>query len=134
MNKRMKIIKEVAIRADLFREQTGSFGQMAKDAFSENKTQLRSLENIANSALKASDVMDYIKRQTGKSKTNIGWKKDQFGTKLLNKIENDLASDRDRVVRNLSVTDEKEKLEIYLLLIRDFIKQVVIHYEFKSGE
>ena len=132
MNERMKILKEVAIRTDNFRDKTKELGEKAKKAFSEkHKSQMRNLESIANSALKVSDVLDYIKRQTGRDEK---WKKENFGKELLAIIEGELAKNRDQIYQPLTITDELTKLEIYLLLIREFIKQIVVHYEFQLSE
>lgn len=126
----MKIIKEIAIRADQFRTNTEKLGKMAANAFADkHKAQLKGLENIANSALKVSDVLDYIKRQTGKSEQGTKWKKENFGEKLLNNIS-DLKNDRDRICNSLTISSDRERLEVYLMLIREFIRQVVIFYEF----
>lgn len=128
---KMKILKEISIKTDNFREETKSLGELAVDIFSNNKAQMKNLENIANSALKISDVLDFIKRQTGRSKANEQWKKNNFGNKLLNKIENELKSERDKICQLLTVNDDYQKLEIYLQLVREYIRQIVIHYEFK---
>ncbi len=133
--KRMKIRKEVAIRADLFREKTKELGEAAANAFSDkHRAQLSGLENIANSALKISDVLDYIKRQTGKSKPGKGWKAGEFGKRSLEFIEGKLRKERDNVCKKLNIIADAGKLEVYLMLIREFVKQIVIHYEFTVGE
>ncbi len=128
MNIQMKILKQIAIKADLFREKTKDLGKIAEKAFSDkHKSQVKNLENIANSALKVSDVLDYIKRQTGRDKK---WKTEGFGEKLLQEIEVFLKQTRDNICGNLQITSDEQKLEVYLLLIREFIRQIVIHYEF----
>jgi uncharacterized protein YaaR (DUF327 family) len=135
MNERMKIQKEVAIIVDTFSDNTKAFGKKAKNAFAEkHKSQMRNLENIANSTLKASDVLDYIKRQTGRSEKDKMWKKDNFGNELLDKLEKELKKKRDQISDKLSVTKEIDRLDIYLMLIREFIKQIVVHYEYELGE
>ncbi len=139
MNIRMKILKEVGMQADLFREKTEYFGNIATEAFSGSKAQMKNLENIANSALKVSDVLDYIKRQTGKSRGDEKWKTDKFGEKLLKEIKESLRKRRDMICENLQIKsdeqkleelEELEELEVYLLLIREFVRQIVIFYEF----
>lgn len=139
MNERMKILKEIAIKADLFREETKQLGKIAYKAFTEqdnsgkHKSQLKGLETIANSALKVSDVLDFIKRQTGRAKPELGWKKQQFGQQLLAKIETELKNRRNAICNQLNISDDAQKLEVYLLLIREFIRQVVIDYEYQIG-
>lgn len=134
MDERMKILKEVAIRGDKFRNYSEDLGKIAAKAFGTKKHQMRSLENIANSAMKISDVLDYIKRQTGKSKPNAEWKKEGFGKTLLQEIEEQRIKERDKICQTLGIDSEEKKLEIYLLLVREFIRQIVIHYEYESGK
>ena len=140
MNIQMKILKEVAIKADGFREQKEiqssptSLGEVAFKAFgSQHKSQIKNLENIANSALKISDVLDYIKRQTGRAKEKEGWRYQELGKRLLQIVEGDLAKSCDDICQNLKLTDEVQKLEVRLLLTRELIRQMVIHYEYKLG-
>ena len=135
MNQKMKILKEIGNRADRFNEFAKKLGKHAAEAFgSKHKAQMKNLENIANSALKVSDVLNYIKRQTGKAKKNTQWKKDNFGSDLLDQIETKLKKDRDLISKKLKITSDEIMLDIYLNLIREFIKQLVIHYEYKTGE
>ncbi len=130
MNTHMKILKEVGIEADKFREKTRKLGETASSAFSGQKAQMKNLENIANSALKVSDVLDHIKRQTGKSLAGRKWKEDKFGEKLLKEIKDTLGGQRDHICGKLQITSDEQKLDVHLFLIREFIRQVVIHYEF----
>lgn len=130
MNQRMIILKQVAIHSDKYSSQVKQMGELAKKAFENKKHQMKQLENIADGAMKVSDVLDYIKRQTGKSANNKKWKKNQFGKKLLEIIENKLLAEGDRIFKNLDIGSEENRLEINLLLIREFIRRMVIHYEF----
>ncbi|RLC17733.1 MAG: hypothetical protein DRI57_09385 [Deltaproteobacteria bacterium] len=134
MNTQMNILKEVGMQADNFRKRTRKLGETASEAFSGQKAQMKNLENIANSALKVSDVLDYIKRQTGKSDANKKWKKDQFGEKLLKEVKDTLGKRRDIICRDLGIASEEQRLHVYLLLIREFIKQLVIFYEYSTGK
>jgi hypothetical protein len=133
MNERMVILKEVGICVDKFCGQTKEMGKIAAEAFGETKHPMRSLENIANSARKVSDVLNYIKRQTGKSDKGKKWKHDGFGEKLLKFIEDTCLKERDRICKNLNVSDAT-RLDVYLMLIREFIRQMVVYYEYKSGK
>ncbi len=135
MNNQMKILKEIGMKADIFRTQTESLGKIAAEAFSDkHKAQLKGLENIANSALKVSDILNYIKRQTGKSEANKKWKQDKFGEKLLKEIEENLKKYRDHISGNLKITSDEQKLDVYLRLIREFVRQVVIFYEYEISK
>lgn len=134
MNNRMKILKEVGVVADKFRNDAEKMGDLAKKAFPDekNRSQMKHLENIANSALKVSDVLDYIKRQTGRSKPHEKWKVGNFGSDLLDHIQR-RKGDTEDISDELDISDEIDRLEVNLLLIREFVKQVVIHYEYNPG-
>ncbi len=108
------------------------------------------LENIADSALKKTDIFDYIKRQTArfsfwrqsypgnKSQGSSDNSPDDkgFGERLLYYLEKDLeerylkeicAEDR----LNIGKEDFYQRRRISLMLIRQFIHQMVAAYEFQ---
>src|SRR5947199_10161744 len=98
MNKNMQIIYEVNIQAEYLYEEAKQLGNHAAYALKKNhRSQLTGLENLANSALKVSDILDYVKRQTARF---IYWRadfpdpekptKEAFGKRLLEYLENDL--------------------------------------------
>jgi hypothetical protein len=128
MNREMELIRAVALRADALRgdaEQLGS--QASADIAGEaGNRQIKNLENIASSALKVSDVLDYIKRQTAKSEP---WRKREFGSTLLRMISEDLGRERDGIVQQLAAT-APERQRIHLLLVREFVRQMAAHYAF----
>jgi len=132
---RMKLIKEMVKITDTpaFYESAKRLGEMAALITELKKTQITNLETIANSTLKVSDIKDYVKKQTGKHKE---WQQkfdgEEFGTKLLDKL-NELTNERDGIVNALGVSDNNEKREIYLYVVREFIKHFVIHFEYKGG-
>ena len=83
MNQGMKIIKEVAQVADRddFYGKAETLGEIASRAFGEShRSQMTSLENIANSTLKVTDVLDFIKKQFAKSKPNEDWRKEALAS------------------------------------------------------
>lgn len=132
----MKIIREVNIQAESFYDEAKHLGNLAADAFGEkHRAQISGLENIAESALKTSDVFDYIKRQTAR---HDHWRKDNFGKNLIDKLESDLA-DRQKVISaSLGISEKTdagrlERRRIHLLLIRQFVRQLAIHYEFMAS-
>lgn len=136
MSLQMKIHKEVELQIDAMYSKTEQLGELAVKVFGRGrgKTQLRNLENIANSTLKVSDVLDYIKRQTARLNE---WKKQGFGVKMLEYIQKDILNMRKTVFTHLSselehLNDrdrELKKQEIAVQLIRGFVKQLVIHFE-----
>lgn len=138
MNQRMKILKRIAEEADSdgFYAKAKELGEIASKAFGEkHRSQMTSLENIANSTLKVTDVLDFIKKQFAKSDANTGWRKDNFGIELKRYIEQSLRDLRKEIcipLENVEV-ESVEGQRIYLNLIREFVRQLVIHYEYRSS-
>jgi len=138
MNQGMKIIKEVAQVADRndFYARAKKLGEIASRAFGErHRSQMTSLENIANSTLKVTDVLDFIKKQFAKSERNEDWRKEDFGNKLKRYIEQNLRKRREEICHILEGIEEEsvEGQRIYLNLIREFVRQLVVHYEYLSS-
>lgn len=138
MNQGMKIIKEVAQVADRddFYGRAKTLGETASRAFGErHRSQMTSLENIANSTLKVTDVLDFIKKQFAKSKRNEGWRNENFGIELQKYIEQSLQKRREEICHVLEGVEEEsvEGQRIYLNLIREFVRQLVVHYEYLSS-
>ncbi len=147
MNEEMKIIREVNNQAELFYQDAVILGNKAAQALgasetSSHRSQLTSLENIAESALKTSDVFDYIKKQTARSKESQGWRwaerRDSpcFGDELLTYLENKLKEKTDLICTRLEIgasTDAhaQKHRRIHLLLIRQFLRQMVVEYEYR---
>ena len=144
MNREMQIIREVNIQAENFYEDALQLGNHAAHALrKEHRSQMTGLENIANSALKASDILDYIKRQTARfSYWRQGFASPDnpqgaFGERLKHYLEQDLATKRDIICgpKKLDIdaeTDEHRHVQrrVYLLLIRQFLHQMIVQYEY----
>lgn len=126
-----------------------------------HRTQLTGLESVAESATKVSDILDYVKRQTarlsywrqafsqeqqGSQKEQAAWHSiytgdaddKEFGERLKHYLEHVLAEKRDVLCRTkldtAHETDEQRMLlrrHVYLLLIQQFIRQLVIQYEYR---
>ena len=143
MNKDMQIIREVNDLAENFYEDAAQLGNHAAYALKKaHRSQMTGLENIAESAFKTSDVFDYIKRQIARLPY---WRQgfpeykehpdEGFGERLKKYLEDELAPKRDALCRRLEIGDKNEdrqaRRRIYLLLIRQFIRQVVVHYEYQ---
>lgn len=141
----MKIIHEVnAAAADEdFYNAAVSLGDHAAEALkTRHRSQMSGLENIAESTFKTSDVFDYIKKQVARfqhwrqpfselKSSNLG-----FGERLKTYLEKDLAQRRDEVCARLGLGDtsyleKQERRRIYLLLIRQFIRSMVVEYEYR---
>ena len=139
----VKIIREVNIQAEEFYKDAVELGIHAAYALKVNhRSQMTGLENIAESALKYSDIFDYIKRQTARYSY---WQQgpeheksgEAFGERLLNYLERELSNRRDSMCKRLSIgdkTDEDKQVRrrLYLLLIRQFVRQMVVQYEYRA--
>jgi hypothetical protein len=139
----VKIIREVNIQAEEFYKDAVDLGIHAAYALKVNhRSQMTGLENIAESAFKYTDIFDYIKRQTARySYWQQGPERERpgeaFGERLLNYLEKDLSNRRDNVCKRLKIydmTDEDKQLRrrLYLLLIRQFVRQMVVQYEYRA--
>lgn len=124
---RIKILRQVALRADIFYGKAEELGSKAATALGKDKrSQISGLEGIANSALKTSDVFDFIKLRTARQ---APWK--DWGPALLNFLRKDLRKERKRICDTLGMDQQSvDGLEVYLLLIREFVRQLAAHYEY----
>lgn len=143
-NKRTMIMLRVNEEAERFYQKSQELGTIAAKSFHEvrgaeknrHRAQMTGLENIAETTLKVSDVLDYIKKQIARRQ---GWTTlidgQSFGEKLKNYIEKDLEVARNRVcvsvdIGNQKEEDQRERQKIYLDLIRQFVRQIVVQYEY----
>jgi hypothetical protein len=145
MNKEMQIIREVSIEAENFYQDAIDIGDHAAHVLTRaHRSQMTGLENIADTALKTSDILDYIKRQTTRfpywqrSFAKPGQAAISFGQRLKDYIENNLLDIRNQLCKSsrLNIGDETYKhrflrQHVYLLLIRQFIRQMVVQYEYR---
>lgn len=145
MNKRMMIIIQVNEQAELFYKKSQELGTLAAQSFLEehgkdrrqrHRAQMTGLENIAETTRKTTDVLDYIKKQIARQP---GWKKvydgKSFGESLKTYIENDLKAELKMVCTNIGIGEKTDQelqaqREIYLLLVRQLIRQIVVQYEY----
>lgn len=144
MNPEMKVIREVNIQAENFYEDAARLGDHAAFALkASHRSQMTSLENIAESTLKSSDVFDYIKKQTARFPY---WRQsapgqsngEGFGERLKIYLEKELkqrlegmCSAKRLNIGNATDEEKQERRRVYLLLIRQFIRQMVVQYEYQ---
>jgi hypothetical protein len=147
MNPEMKIIREVSDQAENFYEDAIRLGDHAADALkAQHRSQMTELENIADGALKSSDIFDYIKKQSARffywrqAFAEHGDAKIGFGERLKTYLEKDMAQklkticDPERLnIGNSSDEDKQKRRRIYLMLIRQFIHQMVAEYEYQTS-
>ncbi len=153
INKEMRRIREISIQAEALYEDAIRLGDHAAYAFKDlsrsrrnsHRSQMTGLENIAESGLKTSDIFDYIKKQIARFDY---WRKgfpgnqdpnEGFGEALKSFLEGKVKDRRDRICKVLDigdVTDEDKykRQQIYLQLIRQFIRQLVVQYEYRTNQ
>lgn len=89
---RMKMLRAVALRADKFYDKANDLGSRAAQALTDKKrSQINSLEGVANSALKTTDVFDFIKVRTARQEE---WRKGNWGPELLDYLSRNLREQR----------------------------------------
>ena len=131
MNRKMKIIREVSTQAVIFYNDAVGLGDHAAIALKKaHRSQMTSLENIAESTFKTSDVLDYVKKQTARFSY---WRQGDFGERLRKVLEENLAQRRNVICgeKGLDIPDMRERRRIHLLLMRQFIHHMVVHYEYQ---
>lgn len=126
---RLQMLREVALRADGFQVQAEDLGSKAARALTDSKrSQVTGLESMANSALKVTDVFDFIKLRTARQEE---WRKEDWGTGLLEFVCNDLREQRNKICNALQITSPSlEAQDVHLMLIREFVRQLSAHYEY----
>ncbi len=167
MNQDMKIIREINLEAERFYDEAQALGNHAYQAFkNERRAQLTGLENVAESSLKTSDILDYIKKQISRSDPGKYWRAEGkedpptdesqkgFGERLRTCLE-DLSKRVEIVCKNVDIVtevgkgkskqdqelerakwkaDRWKRQDIHVRLIREFIRQLVVQYEYRAGE
>jgi hypothetical protein len=148
MNPEMKIIREVNVEAEDFYQDAVLLGRHAEKALTaRHRSQLTGLENIAETTFKTTDVFDYIKKQIARFRhwnqhapANQGTAGQiGFGERLKTYLEIDLQARANKVATRLEYgeTSFQEKLtrrHIYLLLTRQFIRQMIVEYEYQTRQ
>lgn len=143
----MKVTREVSRQAEMFYDEAVKLGDHAAHAFGgskEHRSQMTGLETIANSTFKTTDVFDYVKKQTARHKewqqadTQNGSPNEGFGERLLKQLQSKLVGKADGIAERLDVgniadEDKQKRRHIHLLLMRVFIRQMVVQYEFAAS-
>lgn len=163
--RRIEILRAVNEAAEKFYDTSQELGILAAAAFREqrenqrerHRAQMTGLENIAETTMKVSDVLDYIKKQTARQP---GWYKKRdlkglsddlentraqeyagrcFGEILKEYIEKDLAKTCTTICGSLGIdpandTDLPDRQQVFLHLIRQLVRQLVVHYEYTISE
>jgi len=121
------------MRADRFQEKAESIGSRAALALGGNKrSQITGLESTANSALKVTDVLNYIKLRTARQEK---WREGQWGQDLLEFLTGPLRVYKQEICQSLAIDQNSiEGLEVHLMLIREFVRQLSAEYEYRCAQ
>lgn len=134
MRRELQLVRAIALKADQLYDEAVKLGQLAAQNLSGEsgrRSQVTQLEAVANSAIKVSDVLDYVKRQTGKSSA---WQKDELGLRLVGFLDSTLRGSMDHLQILPAVTDPAERQHAHLELIRAVVHQIAAHYEFGRAQ
>ena len=101
-----------------------------------NISQVRSLENIAFTTLKISDILDFLKRQVGRDTRKANWARENIGMQLIKELEN-LRSPANEVANSLSADASPAVAgdlprQVHLELCREYIKHLSAEYLIKT--
>jgi hypothetical protein len=135
----MALRKKIAAKSDGYYADTQALGDLAWHAFGErNKSQIRNLESIANAATRVADILDFIKKQTGRSRPERQWRYRDFGPTLLEKFDRVLRKDSQVIcesvqgeVKDAQIEDDDQR-RMHILLCREFIRHVSAHYIYRG--
>ena len=129
--------QQVSRKSDEYYGDTEQLGRLAWSIFGEkSKSQIRNLENVANSSASIADILDFIKRQTGRSRQ---WRHENFGQKLLERIREPLRADAEAILDAVKGRVEKHGIEsddlrrTHILLCREFVRHLSAHYSYSVG-
>ncbi len=139
----LKIMREVSVQADNndFYNRAKELGEIAARVLREqdenkHRSQITKLENIANNAMKVTDIINYLKKQTAKAKSSESWKAENLGSRLIGVVEFGGILERwsQQICTTLSLTDPADKQHNHLLFIREFVRQLAAQYEWKVNQ
>lgn len=146
----VKIKREISDLADILYKDAIDLGDHAAEAFEglkeneqrRHRSQMTGLENIAETTLKVSDVLDYIKKQTARReywRAPSSQSKDGFGKRLKEYLENSLALKAKAICNSVGINQQADpngraRRHVHLLLIRQFIRQLVVQYEYRASD
>lgn len=152
MNERMELIIRINKEAgsDEFYQASQNLGILAARSFREeqgrerqnrHRAQMTGLENIAETTLKVTDVLDYIKKQTARQRgwqNKVGAHGERFGESLKTYVENGLDTFLANVcygfIDDTTYEGKLKRQEAYLELIRQLVRQLVVRYEYQISE
>jgi len=104
-----------------------------------DKSQIRGLETLAYTTDKVSDVTDWLKVRVGRDSKGKGWAREGIGRDIVNYVTS-LRSDAEQIVGRLRKAglspqnDPDLTRRVHLRLIREYLKHLAAHFEYRSTE
>ena len=131
---RLRAMREVAVRADNMHDAARDLGGRAAAGLTRSRrSQVTGLEGTANSALKTSDVFDYITLRIARQRRDE-WTQRSWGPDLLTYLSVKLAGERDAICAALKIEQPSiEAVEVHLMLVREFVRQFSAEYEYQCA-
>lgn len=104
-----------------------------------DKTQVRGLETVAHTTDKVSDVTNWLKLRVGRDEKRNKWAREGIGRELLTVLEglrDDARHITGQIKQQYPLPDEDADLErqVHLRLIREYLKHLTAHFEYRKGE
>ncbi|MDZ7360748.1 MAG: hypothetical protein ONB46_08490 [candidate division KSB1 bacterium] len=124
----------IARLSDQFTEEAEQFAERLSTT-TVDLTQVRGIENIANSTDKISDITNWLKLRVGRDGKNERWAKAGIGHDLLRKLKS-LESDAKRIADELKLAhaiDEDFTRQVHLRLCREFLSRLSAYFEYKKA-
>jgi len=134
-NRELRLVRAVALAADQHYNDAERIGRAAAQSFAEQgrggRSQVTGLEAVANSALRVTEIFNYIKKQVGKDSKGESWRRNDFGRNLLEFLDQKLSKTVSEFDIQPPVQDGAERQRAHLLLARAFLQAVAAHFEFE---
>ncbi len=127
MHRTLAIRRAVALRSDQFAAKAEELGALAAQVISgtSGRSQLTGLEAVAQGTLKIADILDYIKLRVGRQDA---WRRSDFGRQLLGYLQSEIKGKANIPIQPQLTPAEQH--QVTLLLMREFIRQLMAHYEY----
>jgi hypothetical protein len=132
------IRKGVSAASDAYYEDGRAFGEAAWHAFQNSKAQIVGLESVANGATRVADILDFVKRQTGRCKPQQRWRYKALGENLIEKLDQKVRKDAQTIFETVKrdvkgSLEEDDQRRTHILLCREFIRHLCAHYLYSFG-
>lgn len=127
---------KIAQRSDVYFGQAQALADLAVGA-DLRTSQVRNLETLAYSTDKVSDLLDLVKKQTGRSRSGKGWRYQDLGESLLNalaELKGDAQEIGQVVGQAYAPLPEDYERQVHLELCREYLKHLAAHYLYSRPE